>query len=41
VHVRFILDNFTEESLRWQQAFSLDGGQTWDINWIMTSTRRY
>ena len=40
VHVRYILDQFTENSLRWQQAFSMDGGETWDINWIMESTRR-
>ena len=24
---------------RWEQAFSEDGGQTWETNWIMESTR--
>lgn len=40
VLVRFLLDQFTATSFRWQQAFSLDEGQTWDVNWIMESTRR-
>lgn len=41
VLVRFLLDNFTEESLRWQQAFSLDDGQTWDVNWVQELTKRH
>lgn len=40
VHVRYILDNFTPSSLRWQQGFSFDGGETWDTNWYMEFTRR-
>ena len=24
---------------RWEQAFSADGGQTWETNWIMDFTR--
>ena len=27
------------ENPRWEQAFSLDGGQTWETNWIMDWTR--
>ncbi len=40
VHVRFLLDQFTEESLHWQQDFSMDGGETWETNWVMESTKR-
>ena len=35
LHVRFTWDNLSSTTARWQQAFSLDGGQTWDTNWIM------
>lgn len=37
--VRFIWSNITETSTRWEQAFSPDGGETWESNWIMESTR--
>lgn len=26
-------------SCRWEQAFSTDGEQTWETNWIMDNTR--
>ncbi len=39
VHVRFTWDNITEHTARWQQAFSFDGGKTWDTNWIMDFIR--
>jgi hypothetical protein len=37
--VRFIWSNLTATSTRWEQAFSPDGGATWEVNWIMESTR--
>jgi hypothetical protein len=39
LHVRFLWDNITDRTARWQQAFSLDGGKTWETNWIMEFTR--
>jgi len=37
--VRFTWSNITQTTCRWEQAFSPDGGETWEINWIMESTR--
>ena len=37
--VRFIWSHITETSTRWEQSFSPDGGDTWEVNWIMESTR--
>lgn len=39
LHVRFIWDEFTATTARWQQAFSFDGGKHWETNWIMKFTR--
>jgi hypothetical protein len=40
MRVRFIWDAITPTSARWQQAFSFDGGQTWDTNWVNEFARR-
>ncbi|MEO7021683.1 MAG: DUF1579 domain-containing protein [Ktedonobacteraceae bacterium] len=40
MRVRFLWDNITENTARWQQAFSFDGGATWDTNWIAEHTRK-
>ncbi len=36
---RYVWSNITEKTCRWEQAFSTDGGKTWETNWIMESTR--
>jgi hypothetical protein len=37
--MRFTWTGITTESPRWEQAFSDDGGETWETNWIMEFTR--
>ena len=39
VLVRFIWSRVTTDSPRWEQAFSPDGGKTWETNWIMEMAR--
>lgn len=39
VQVRFIWNEITGTSARWQQAFSEDQGRTWETNWVMSFTR--
>jgi hypothetical protein len=34
IKVRFLWLNITPESHQWEQAFSADGGETWETNWI-------
>ena len=34
-----IWSNFTQNSCRWEQALSKDGGKTWETNWVMEFTR--
>jgi hypothetical protein len=39
VYSRFIWSEITGTSCRWEQAFSIDGGKTWETNWIADFTR--
>jgi NIPSNAP protein len=36
---RFLWTRPTPQSAQWEQAFSGDGGETWETNWIMTFRR--
>lgn len=38
VLVRFIWSGVTTSTPRWEQAFSDDGGRTWETNWVMDFT---
>jgi hypothetical protein len=38
--VHFVISNITADGCHFEQAFSADGGQTWEVNWIADDTRR-
>jgi hypothetical protein len=40
IQVRFVISEPTPNSARFEQAFSVDGGKTWEVNWIATDTRQ-
>ena len=37
--VRFVISDITPSSCHFEQAFSEDGGKTWEVNWIANDTR--
>jgi len=39
IRVRFVWSRVATPNPRWEQAFSLDGGRTWETNWVMDMTR--
>jgi hypothetical protein len=39
VRVRFRWSDISPTAVRWEQAFSADGGATWETNWIMSFRR--
>jgi hypothetical protein len=38
--VRFIITRVSPQEGRFEQAYSIDGGQSWEDNWIAIDTRR-
>ena len=40
IYVRFLFSEITAASFRLEQAFSGDGGKTWEPNWIVTFRRQ-
>ena len=39
IYVRFLWFHESEHTARWEQAFSDDGGKSWETNWIMEMER--
>ncbi len=39
IMARFLFSSLTRDSFRLEQAFSPDGGQSWETNWVTTFTR--
>ncbi len=39
VFVRYTWESIGADACRWQQAFSPDGGATWETNWVMEFAR--
>ena len=37
--VRFVITPLSPDTCRFEQAFSDDGGKTWEVNWIAVDTR--
>lgn len=35
IFIRFIWSSLAESRCQWEQAFSADGGSTWETNWVM------
>jgi hypothetical protein len=39
IFVRFVIADVTPNSCRFEQAFSDDGGKSWEVNWVAIDTR--
>ncbi len=40
IRVRFLWTLPSLDQPRWEQAFSIDGGETWETNWVMDFTKK-
>lgn len=40
IFVRFVISQVDANTWRFEQAFSDDGGKSWEVNWIATDTRK-
>jgi len=39
IRVRFEWSKIAQDTCHWEQAFSTDGGETWETNWVMDFKR--
>ena len=39
IFVRFVITIRSKDAIHFEQAFSADGGKTWEVNWIADDTR--
>jgi hypothetical protein len=39
IRVRYVWSQVDTPNPRWEQAFSADGGGTWEVNWVATFRR--
>lgn len=39
IRVHFVWQRLTAHSARWEQEFSVDGGHSWELNWVMELSR--
>jgi hypothetical protein len=39
VYIRYVWQDLSPSSTHFEQAFSADGGKTWETNWIYDGTR--
>jgi hypothetical protein len=38
-YIRYVWQNVTPTNTHFEQAFSSDGGKTWEVNWIYDGSR--
>jgi hypothetical protein len=39
IYIRFVWNNLSPTATHFEQAFSADGGKTWEVNWIYDGSR--